>query len=54
MTSIPHVQRLTSVGWAVTFIAGTYALYDRTRAVLVGLVSLALAGIAASGVSDDD
>lgn len=35
----------------VTFIARTYALYDRSRVVLVGLTSLALAGIAVGGVS---
>lgn len=39
--------------WTVAFITRTYALYDRSRAVLVGLVSLALAGIALGGVSRD-
>jgi hypothetical protein len=31
----------------------TYALYDRSRTVLVGLTSLALAGVVVGGVSRD-
>lgn len=34
----------------VTFLTRTYALYDRSRLVLVGLTSLALAGSAVGGV----
>ena len=43
-------QRPSSESLTVTFVTRTYALYDRSRVVLVGLTTLALAGAALGGV----
>lgn len=53
ITAMSRIRRNLTLDRTVTFIARTYALYNRSRAVLVGLTSLAFTAIAVGGVSHD-
>ena len=50
-TNISYIRRNLTHYQTVTFITRTYALYDRNRAVLIGLASLGFAAVGVGSVS---